>query len=140
MSLLAPEVKHLYVEQECQTSRCLRRGINHSKIRCFVCLAALCLANSAQTREHVFSHHVRATSGAFSGWHELGLALPPDAVAPQSLADILEEGRGEDKESVSRPRSWSAFCCIANLKGGADRYLTTAANKNAGHGNEGTMG
>lgn len=90
----------------------------------------------------MFSHHVWAAGGALGGWHELGLALPPNAVAPQSLADILEEGGGRDKE-LAGFRSWSAFILfsrIANLKGGADRYLTTAANKDAGNGKDGTMG
>lgn len=49
----------------------------------------------------MFSHHVGAAGGALGGWHELGLALPPNAVAPQSLADILKEGGGEYKESIS---------------------------------------
>lgn len=91
-----------------------------------------------QRREHVLSHHVRATGGALSGWHELGLALPPNAVAPQSLADILEEGRGKDKENVSGPLAGALFCALQISK--ADWYLTTAANKNAGNGNEGTKG
>lgn len=44
---------------------------------------------SAQRIEHVFSHHIGAAGGALGSWHELGLALPPNAVAPQSLADVL---------------------------------------------------
>lgn len=94
----------------------------------------------------MFSHHVGAAGGALGGWHELGLALPPNAVAPQSLADILKEGGGEDKESVSHQALqlecffFFFFSRIANLKGGADRYLTTAANKNGVNGKDGTMG
>lgn len=93
----------------------------------------------------MFSHHVGAAGGALGGWHELGLALPPNAVAPQSLADILKEGGGEDKESVSHQALQLEcflffFSRIANLKGGADRYLTTAANKNGVNGKDGTMG
>lgn len=94
----------------------------------------------------MFSHHVGATGGALGGWHELGLALPPNAVAPQSLADILKEGGGQYKESISH-QALQLECFffffsspIANLKGGADRYLTTAANKNGVNGRDGTMG
>lgn len=94
----------------------------------------------------MLSHHVGAAGGALGGWHELGLALPPNTVAPQSLANILEEGGGEDKESVNQApqlEHYFFFCvcvCIVNPKGGADRYLTTAANKNGGNGKDGTMG
>lgn len=43
------------------------------------------------TQKHVLSHHVGATGRAFSGWHKFGLTLSSNAVAPQSLADILEQ-------------------------------------------------
>lgn len=39
----------------------------------------------------MINHHIGAAGWTFSGWHELGLTLPPNTVAPQSLADILEE-------------------------------------------------
>lgn len=63
------------------------------------------------------SHHVRATSRALGSWHKLGLALPSNAVAPQSLADVLEEGRGEDKKALVGPAAGALFWCIANFKG-----------------------
>lgn len=46
---------------------------------------------NTHTQKHVLSHHVGATGRAFSSWHEFGLTLPSNAVAPQSLADILEQ-------------------------------------------------
>lgn len=38
----------------------------------------------------MLNHHIGAAGGTFSSWHELGLTLPPNPVAPQSFADILE--------------------------------------------------
>lgn len=44
---------------------------------------------------HVLSHHIGAASRALSSWHEFGLTLPPNTVAPQGLADILEQHKRE---------------------------------------------
>lgn len=49
-----------------------------------------CPSPQTHKQKHMFSHHIRSTGRAFGSWHEFGLTLPSNTVAPQSLADILE--------------------------------------------------
>lgn len=46
---------------------------------------------SCDPNTDVFIHHVGTAGRALSSRHELGLTFPPKTVAPQSLADILEQ-------------------------------------------------
>lgn len=83
--------------------------------------------------KHVFSHHIRAAGRAFSSWHELGLTLPPNTVAPQSLADVLEQ---EQRVSYM---ALLTYVHAANLRSGVISFRpATAANK-ISHGNENTL-
>jgi len=46
---------------------------------------------------------------AFSSWHELGLTLPPKTVAPQSLADILEQSRKKERQGDDQDPTRSSW-------------------------------
>lgn len=57
--------------------------------------------------KNVFNHHAGTTGRALSSWHELGLTLPSKTVAPQGLADILEqhERKGVRRNNQDPPHS-----------------------------------
>lgn len=44
-----------------------------------------------------YADHIRAAGRAFGSWHEFGLALPPNTMTPQGLADILERDERESR-------------------------------------------
>ena len=85
------------------------------------------------THTHVLSHHIRAAGRAFSGWHELGLTLPPNTVAPQSLADILEQHGRKAQESYT---ALLIYFRAPHFSSGIISFLHTAAVNKASDGKD----